>query len=104
VTFGPNGEYAIVLEDGQAKFAMTDSVAKSRIVVHDEKDPDPSLAFALSRLSHTPVGPTPIGVFRDVTRPTYEEMLQQQIVQAQEEKGPGDLGELIRSLGTWEAT
>ena len=102
VTFGPNGEYAVVLDGGAAKFAMTESVPKARIVVHDEKDPDPSAAFALSRLSHTPVGPTPLGVFRDVTRPVYGDVLQQQIIEVQEQRGPGELDKLIRSLGTWE--
>ncbi len=104
VTFGPDGQYAVVFEEGAAKFAMTDSVEPSRIVIHDEKDPDPSVAFALSRLSHQPVGPTPIGVFRDVVRPTYGETLQQQILDVQEQRGVGDLANLIRSLGTWEVS
>ena len=102
VTFGPNDEYAVVIEEGVAKFAMAESVPEGRILVHDEKDPDPSVAFALSRLSHTPVGPTPIGVFRDVTRPIYGEVLTQQILDVQEQKGMGELDQLIRSLGTWE--
>ena len=37
---------------------------------HDESAEDPSLAFALSRLSHTPVGPTPIGIFRASSAPS----------------------------------
>ena len=35
-------------------------------VVHDAHRDDPSFAFALSRLSSSPDGPTPIGIFRDV--------------------------------------
>ena len=33
-------------------------------VVHDAHRDDPSFAFALSRLSSSPDGPTPIGIFR----------------------------------------
>jgi len=47
--------------------------------VHDEHAADPSAAFALSRLSSSPQGPTPLGVFRDVTRPLYEDELQRQL-------------------------
>ena len=36
------------------------------VVVHDAHRDDPSFAFALSRLSSSPDGPTPIGIFRDV--------------------------------------
>jgi 2-oxoglutarate ferredoxin oxidoreductase subunit beta len=40
-------------------------------LVHDAHRDDPSLAFALSRLSLQPDGPTPIGIFRDVKRPVH---------------------------------
>src|SRR5918997_4845227 len=38
-------------------------------VIHNAHREDPSFAFALSRLSSSPDGPTPIGIFRDVGRP-----------------------------------
>ena len=46
--------------------------------------------------------PTPIGVFRDVTRSTYEDEVQRQIVTAVERQGPGDLAALLASGTTWE--
>ncbi len=101
VIFGPEGENAVVLEDGAARIVPTDSVAAGDILVHDAHAPDPSAAFALSRLSHGPYGPTPIGVFRDVARSTYEQDVKQQLVDAQEQKGAGDLSKLIRSMGAW---
>jgi 2-oxoglutarate ferredoxin oxidoreductase subunit beta len=101
VTFGPEGENAVVLVDGSAKVVPTDSVAAEDILVHNAYASDPSAAFALSRLSHGPYGPTPVGIFRQVSRSTYEEDVKQQLVDAQEKKGPGDLSKLIRSLGTW---
>jgi 2-oxoglutarate ferredoxin oxidoreductase subunit beta len=46
--------------------------------------------------------PTPIGVFRDVERPTYELEVQRQLVGAVERQGPGDLASLIASGATWD--
>jgi 2-oxoglutarate ferredoxin oxidoreductase subunit beta len=102
IVFGPNGEKAVVLHAGKAEIVDTASVPAGEILVHDPTRPDPSVAFALSRISHGPYGPTPLGIFRDVPRPSYEEMMQRQLVEAQAKRGPGDLGALIRSLGTWD--
>ncbi len=102
VVFGPEGENAVILENGAAKIVPTDSVPPEQIVVHDEHAESSALAFALSRISHGPHGPTPLGVFRAVDRPRYGEVLQQQIADAQGKRGAGDLDQLLRSLGTWE--
>jgi 2-oxoglutarate ferredoxin oxidoreductase subunit beta len=96
------GRKAVVFRDGRCQVVDTDSVDPSGIVVHDETRLDPTMAFALSRLSHGPHGPTPVGVFRAVSRPTYDSAMQQQLVEAQSKRGAGDLAKLIRSLGTWE--
>ncbi len=102
ITFGAEGEHAVVMVNGSAKVVPTASVAAGDIMVHDAHAPDPSAAFALSRLSHGPHGPTPVGIFRDVMRSSYEQDVAQQLVDAQEKKGPGHLSKLIRSLGTWK--
>jgi 2-oxoglutarate ferredoxin oxidoreductase subunit beta len=73
------------------------------IHVHNAEDPDPSTAFALSRLAHGPYSPTPLGIFRRVERPTYGEQMQHQLVEAQAKRGPGDLAALLASSGTWTA-
>ena len=57
--------------------------------------------IALSRISHGPHGPTPIGVFRKVERPAYEDLLTEQIAEAQADKGVGDVASLLRSSGSW---
>ena len=56
--------------------------------MHDEHRDDPALAFSLSRLASQPTMPTPCGVFRDVTRPTYELEVQQQLVRGFGATGP----------------
>ena len=57
-------------------------VGDDQLLVHDEHRPDPSLAFALSRLADQPTSPTPVGVFRAVDRPSYEDEMQRQLVDA----------------------
>jgi 2-oxoglutarate ferredoxin oxidoreductase subunit beta len=101
VRFGADDEHGVVIEPGGAKIVDVVDVAESALHVHDPSNEDPSAAFALSRLSHGPYGPTPIGVFRSVSRPTYGGALQRQLVDAQAKKGPGDIDRLIRSVGTW---
>ena len=56
----------------------------------------------LSRLARGPFEPTPIGVFRAVERADYGSLVQGQLVDAQERRGPGDLGELLASGATWQ--
>ena len=99
IVFGTEGSMCVIMERAEAKIVETASVDASQIVVHDATNA--SLAYALSRLSHTPTGITPLGVFRSVERPTYDDGVNQQLVEAQAQKGPGNIDDLIRSLGTW---
>ncbi|XVQ16088.1 2-oxoacid:ferredoxin oxidoreductase subunit beta [Spirillospora sp. CA-255316] len=71
------------------------------IVVHDAHNPDPSQAFALSRLDSPAFTHTPIGIFRDIDRPSYDELLRDQIDQAVNTQGEGDLAALLSSGDTW---
>ena len=68
IRFGAEPENGVVRgPDGDLRVARVADVGEDALVVHDAHRDDPSLAFALSRLSATPDGPTPIGVFRDVS-------------------------------------
>jgi 2-oxoglutarate ferredoxin oxidoreductase subunit beta len=103
IVFGAERQHGVVMgEDGQLRIAEVAEVGEERILVHDEHRDDPGLAFALSRLARGPFEPTPIGVFRDVERPEYGEAMTQQLLAAQERRGPGDLASLLASGGTWE--
>lgn len=102
VRFGAERELGVVLNElGEAKIVRVDEVGEDAILVHDEQRPDPSLAFALSRLAGQPTVPTPVGVFRAVQRPTYEGQVQRQIAEVAEQRGPADLDALLRSAPTW---
>ncbi len=95
------GSKAVVLRGGEAEVVDSSSVDPKAILVHDETRPDPSVAFALSRLSHGPYGPTPLGIFRNVKRPAYDIEVNAQVQAARDKLGDGDLNKLIRSHGTW---
>ncbi|WP_037605870.1 2-oxoacid:ferredoxin oxidoreductase subunit beta [Streptacidiphilus rugosus] len=66
-------------------------------IVHDAHDPDPTRAFALSRLS----SPTPIGVLRSVRRPVYDRQLNEQVAEAVTNRGEGRLEDLLTGSDTW---
>ncbi|MCC7076741.1 MAG: 2-oxoacid:ferredoxin oxidoreductase subunit beta [Acidimicrobiia bacterium] len=102
IRFGPESEHGVVFTSrGRAEIVEVSEVGEEAIAVHDAHRDDPSLAFTLSRLSNGPYGPTPIGVFRQVERPTYDEQMAQQLAAAQKRSGPGDLATLYRTGGTW---
>jgi 2-oxoglutarate/2-oxoacid ferredoxin oxidoreductase subunit beta len=102
VRFGADGEHGVVLDNGEAKIVNVADVGEGALLVHDESRHDPSLAFALSRLADQPTSPTPVGVFRSVERPVYEDVVQSQLVSAHERSGPGDLRTLIESGSVWD--
>ncbi|GAA2410122.1 2-oxoacid:ferredoxin oxidoreductase subunit beta [Streptomyces glaucosporus] len=72
------------------------------ILVHDAHAASPTTAFALSRLADPDtLHHTPIGVFRDVDRPVYDTLMSDQLDQAVEQRGKGDLGALLAGNDTW---
>jgi 2-oxoglutarate ferredoxin oxidoreductase subunit beta len=76
-------------------------ISEDDLLFHDEQAPEPSLAYLLSRLRHEDGFPEPIGVFRAVEAPMYDEELNRQIEVVRQRKGPGDLNELFASGETW---
>jgi len=73
------------------------------LLVHDERTPEPTLAYLLSRMRY-PEFPEPVGVFRAVSQPTYEHLLVDQIEQATARLGPGTLDKLFSDGDVWEVT
>jgi len=105
IRFGKDGERGVRLcSDGRVELVDVAEVGEDRLLVHDAHREDPGLAFMLSRLSHGADGPTPIGVFRDVERAVYDELLAGQLEHATAKHGAGDLDKLLHSGDTWELT
>jgi 2-oxoglutarate ferredoxin oxidoreductase subunit beta len=77
----------------------------SRVVVHDVGADDPSQAFAISRLDDPELRHVPMGIFRSVERPTYDDGVRSQLAAATETAGgpatDADVDALLRGRDTW---
>ena len=61
----------------------------------------PTLAYLISNLD-LPEFPVPVGTFMEISRPTYEDTLQDQIAKARKRTGgDGDMQALIAGTNTW---
>jgi len=69
--------------------------------VHDEANADPGLALLLARCT-SPEFPTPIGVLRAVSEPTYEEQTEAQNQAQIAARGQGSLSELLYAGDRWD--
>ncbi len=106
VTFGAQGQYSVVHPTGEFGLSVraSDDLGGDQPVVHDSTVDDPAYAFALTRLSGSDLGTTPIGVFRNVQRPSYDELVRKQLLDAQAEvTGTPEqmLETLLNSADTW---
>lgn len=79
---------------------LGNGISVDDLLIHDEKAEEPTLAFLLSRFV-APEFPEPVGVFRAVERPCYDEQVNQQVEDIIKSKGPGKLEELIASDDMW---
>ena len=90
-----NGSQLESIEIGE-KFTIDD------VLVHDVSNK--SLAFYLSEITLDPNLPTPIGILYKEDKPTYDEMVNDQVAQAIKDKGEGDLDALLHMGQTWEVS
>jgi 2-oxoglutarate/2-oxoacid ferredoxin oxidoreductase subunit beta len=105
IRFGKELERGVAHDPaGGLRIVDVDDVGERALIVHDTRRPDPSLAFALAHLSERPTGPTPVGVFRDVARPTYGEIMGRELEEAREQITDADLESLLHSGGTWNVS
>src|ERR1700742_3242340 len=78
IRFGADGQRGLrVGRYGSLEAVDVDGADPAALLTHNASQPDPSYAFALSRLDTAPAGEvpaTPIGVFRKVERPSYDEL------------------------------
>ncbi|GAA2707851.1 2-oxoacid:ferredoxin oxidoreductase subunit beta [Actinoplanes palleronii] len=101
ITFGADDRFSVVHPEGSFGLQVQEGGAA---IVHDATVDDPAYAFALSRLSGSDLSTTPIGVFRNVRRPSYDELVRKQLLdaQAQATGTPEEmLNDLLNSGDTW---
>jgi len=81
---GAKGSKGLVRSaSGGVDVALVSEVGEEAILVHDAHNPDPTIAFAISRLTDNGVlHQAPIGIFRSVQRPTYDDLARAQVATA----------------------
>lgn len=97
--FGNDGGKAIRLKGLTPEVVTADQHSQGDLLTHDEHAEDPSLAYMLSRFRY-PEFPEPMGIFRDVQRDLYENLVRNQVETARQ-KTPATLQSLITGDETW---
>jgi 2-oxoglutarate ferredoxin oxidoreductase subunit beta len=102
IRFGPGGRKGLVVRAMEPVVVDADEAAErgDELLVHNAQAVSPALAEMLAALS-PPEFPTALGVFRDVARPVYEDLLMEQVQEAMG-GGPGDARDLLYRGATWE--
>jgi 2-oxoglutarate ferredoxin oxidoreductase subunit beta len=106
ITWGQESRHGLVRDRGQSlKVVDVADVDPADLVVHDAHAEDPSHAFDLSRLAETSLARTPIGVFRAVDRPVYDDLMRDQLERSEQTQGgpagSADLAGLLAGSDTW---
>jgi 2-oxoglutarate ferredoxin oxidoreductase subunit beta len=101
LVFGKNRDKGIRLSGYKLEVVqLGQGVTEADLLVHDESSYVPNLAHLLAHMDQ-PEFPVPIGIFRALLRPTYEELMEGQVRQAIAKLGPGNLEALLNSGETW---
>jgi 2-oxoglutarate ferredoxin oxidoreductase subunit beta len=99
--FGDQQNKGIRMKDAKLEvITLQNEEDKNSLLVHDELNPDPAVAYFMSRMDY-PDFPVPLGVFRAIEKPTYEKMLNDQ-VRAAKAKAKPDLQAIVTGKETWQ--
>ncbi|WP_375433086.1 2-oxoacid:ferredoxin oxidoreductase subunit beta [uncultured Friedmanniella sp.] len=102
---GAGGHLGVVRDSrtGEFRVVEVEEVGVDALVVHDAHIVDPSYAFGLSRLTDAGVlHRAPVGIFRDVAAPAYDDLARDQVALASAAGGDdADLQSLINGGDTW---
>ncbi|HZJ06036.1 MAG TPA: 2-oxoacid:ferredoxin oxidoreductase subunit beta [Nocardioidaceae bacterium] len=106
IRFGADGAKGIVRDQvtGSVKVADVADVGEDALLVHDAHAADSTTAFALSRLTDAGyLNQAPIGIFRQVEHPTYDDLAREQIntAEAGADETSDALTGLLNSGDTW---
>jgi 2-oxoglutarate/2-oxoacid ferredoxin oxidoreductase subunit beta len=91
-----DGAKPVVVDLTNGKYSASD------LLVHDEFDHSPVHATILAHMADDPNFPTPVGVFRQIFKPTYDEGVETQIVSVTKQKGKGEIEKVLFNANTWE--
>ncbi len=98
--FGKDKNKAVVVNGLRAETVDVDKLGDRKPIVHKENDPTPNYAYLLTQMTY-PEMPVPFGVFRCIEKPTYDDMLTDQIRFVTEKKGKGSLEKILYTEDIW---
>jgi len=98
--FGEEKEKCIVFEGFEPVVKNVADVDPKDIAIHK---PDGSLTQAqILAQMNIPEFPVPMGIFRQVEKPTYDDAIHNQVESVTQKKGDGDLNDLLRGNAHWD--
>ncbi len=100
--FGANNNKGIRL-DGFTPTVVSLSEGKwsaNDLIVHNEKDT--TLAFILANMTYNPELPRPFGIFQSIEKPSYEDLVYEQIQESKKKHTNTTLENLLRGDDYWE--
>jgi 2-oxoglutarate ferredoxin oxidoreductase subunit beta len=102
LTFGAQRDKGVRLNGkGLPEIVQVNGVASDDLLFHDEQADDPSHAFRLAQMRY-PNSPEPMGVYRAVSRPTFDGAVNKQMEDVTKKLGKGDLDAVFNTGETWE--
>ncbi len=101
--FGKDGEKAIRMKRHELQIIEPgkDGSRDDEAIVYDATDQ--GLAYTICQMDY-PEFPVPVGVFVDIERETYDDLLEAQVAAAKAKPGAGDLQRLLSGGNTWKVT
>jgi len=98
--FGKNKEKGIRLNGLAPEIVDAATAAPGEILIHQPEQPSPLYSHILATLG-LPDFPTPIGVIRQIQRPTYDSLIHNQVEDSKAKRGTGTWQELLHGTSTW---
>lgn len=100
--FGKNRDKAITF-DHQLKPKVVQvgkDIAEKDLPVFDMYNPNSAWSFALAEMTY-PEFPLPLGIFRQTTKPSYDQLVKKQIQDVTAKEGSGDMQKLLEGAAMW---
>ncbi|MDJ0841308.1 MAG: 2-oxoacid:ferredoxin oxidoreductase subunit beta [Acidobacteriota bacterium] len=98
--FGKEEQKGVYLDGMTPVIKKLSEAGDAQPLAHKAEQISRNYAGMLAEMEH-PAMPVPVGVFRKVNRPTYENMLHDQVAEATAKKGEGRLEDLFTQGDTW---
>ena len=103
MVFGESGSKILKLEGSKFKvLKLDDGFSTDDATVHDYNDKN--LAFLLSEMTVDSSLPTPIGILYKEEKPTYEDMMVDQIDLAKNKSSDINIQDIITGNNTWQVS